>query len=128
MRYALIENNKVVTVVEQDALPTTPGTWIEVTDNSIASNWNYDGTNFTAPADTRTTAEKANIIMRSAMNYSARYSSIFTDIDNLGLTDANKTAVSTYCNQLAMIILNKGYTDSNRTTEATLPSVPTVLQ
>ena len=70
---------------------------------------------------------QARVAVSESIEQSSRFSAVFADINNLGLTDTEKSAVSTYCNSLAMIILRKGYTDTSRTAAATLPSVPTIL-
>ena len=70
---------------------------------------------------------QARAAVSESIEQSSRFSAVFADINNLGLSTSEKSAVSTYCNSLAMIILRKGYTDTSRTAAATLPSVPTIL-
>ena len=48
-RWALIENDRVVTVVEQDDQPQIQGKWVDVTGQHVGPGYTYDGQDFTAP-------------------------------------------------------------------------------
>lgn len=49
-RWALIENNVCVNVVEQADIPQIGGTWLEVTGTSVGPSYTYTNESWTAPA------------------------------------------------------------------------------
>lgn len=49
-RWALIKNNLVDMVVEQNTQPQIQGVWVECSDK-VGPGWSYDGNKFTAPPE-----------------------------------------------------------------------------
>lgn len=48
-RWALIENDRVATVVEQDDKPGIGGTWVNITGQHVGPGYTYDGAQFCEP-------------------------------------------------------------------------------
>lgn len=81
-RWALIENNIVALVVEQDDQPSIAGTWVECP-SDVGPGWTYDGTNFSAPVPVPEPA----IVTKLAFRYR------MTDAEYVGVLAAAKTDV-----------------------------------
>lgn len=80
-RWALIEGNVVVNVVEQADEPSIGGTWVDVTGLHVGPGYIYDGTNFDPPLAPTPVITKIAMITR------------FTDAEFVGILAAAKTDV-----------------------------------
>ena len=80
-RWALIQNEIVATIVEQDTAPTVFGPWVECPDY-VGSNWLYDGVNFTPPPPPTPIITKVAMISRfTPEEYVAVVGATSTDIE-----------------------------------------------
>ena len=77
-----------------------------------------------ADLDNELMIRQAAGILTQAKELSGINGAIFADIPNLPFTDSNRAEWMGYCDKLAKIILNEGYTDSSRTVVAEIPEEP----
>jgi hypothetical protein len=82
-RYALIINNIVDIVVEQDSTPTLPGTWVDVTGTNVGPSYTYDGNTFTPPVE----KPEPRVITKVAFRFR------LTDAEYVGILSAAKTDI-----------------------------------
>lgn len=83
-RFALIQEQAIAYIVEQDDAPTVEGQWVDVTGLHVGPGYRYDGTEFTVPA-----AQSApRIITKLA------FRNRFTDSEKVKLYTAAKTNVA----------------------------------
>lgn len=73
----------------------------------------------------------ADGVLQEAKRIAAENAAVFAELDDNNwntLTPQDVDALHLYCRALADIRIFKGYTDTTKTTVATLPSVPEILQ
>jgi len=81
-RWALLENNIVVLITEQDDKPSLDGVWVECLSNA-GPLWTYDGTSFSEPVPAPIPAIITKVAFRFRM----------TDAEYVGVLSAAKTDV-----------------------------------